>query len=435
MIFQANIKDISSTVKDFEVLCSYIAENKPLLTAKGDLGTKACFELNTHMAYPESGAKKTDWMSKYSSISLYFLTAMSCGLLEPYPVKGQKFAVTISDAYMEFQKMNDFTKYLTLFLAWMRYADCEELYPNDISKAMGDAAIIDLAFERIRRLDKPALIERNEKYSIFMLDYDALQILMNHCPIITRSLRDFGIISFSQEDAVKIDTYNHFIKQLYVTGLGIALSSACAARRFTWVNVLEATSIHLADDDDKAIKLYENDYERNLPGSAGFFKPFLSCFPENAIDTNAISRLLFPHTREVQGNTVYEFKVQLWRDCYRVIQCRDNHTFDGFHLAIQKAFSFDNDHLYSFFMDGKKWSRRRINSTDVQEPPYANELCIGKAGLRVKQTFLYLFDFGDQWAFHITLLSITENNTVPLHPQIVKSVGESPEQYPKFYEE
>jgi len=29
------------------------------------------------------------------------------------------------------------------------------------------------------------------------------------------------------------------------------------------------------------------------------------------------------------------------------------------HLAIQEAFEFDDDHLYSFFMDNKKWSHDR----------------------------------------------------------------------------
>ena len=36
---------------------------------------------------------------------------------------------------------------------------------------------------------------------------------------------------------------------------------------------------------------------------------------------------------------------------------RDNQTLHSLHLAIQDAFEFDNDHLYSFFMSGKAWDQ------------------------------------------------------------------------------
>ena len=127
---------------------------------------------------------------------------------------------------------------------------------------------------------------------------------------------------------------------------------------------------------------------------------------------------------------LYEFRVQLGPDCYRVIQCSGNHTFDDFHRVIQVAFAFDDDHLYSFFMDGKRWSDNSIKSPRDGEPPSAGEVRIYQANLREKQKFLYLFDYGDEWLFQITVTAIRETDTIPLRPQIVKSLGESPEQYP-----
>lgn len=46
------------------------------------------------------------------------------------------------------------------------------------------------------------------------------------------------------------------------------------------------------------------------------------------------------------------------------------------------------------------------------------------------QEILYLFDFGDNWAFQITVLSITTDAPEPADYQVLKSVSEAPEQYP-----
>jgi hypothetical protein len=149
----------------------------------------------------------------------------------------------------------------------------------------------------------------------------------------------------------------------------------------------------LEDEEEStpsAIEIFEKDFEKNPPGSDGFLAPFLSCFPEDAVDAAALNRLLFSHDVEISDNTVYEFKVQLERICYRVIRCAGRHTFEDLHLAIQEAFAFCDDHLYSFFMDGKRWSRRGIHSPYAEEQPYSNEVMICQAGLREKQSILYL---------------------------------------------
>ena len=429
---QVNEHDISSTLKDIEALCSYIMENKPLLTPKGALGMKTCFELNSLMTNQEAGVKTTNRMESYPSISLFFSLAMRCGLLETYAVGGQKAAVKVSEAYTLYQQMNDYTKYLTLFLAWMRYTDYENLYHIRLSFALSGMAIINAAFERMRLIGQPMRVERNIKQLQYPPNWDALQIIMNYCPVIMRSLRDLGLVSFAREDAIRIDTYTNFITQITVTGLGVAMSTVCATRRFTWVNEFEEQVSHFSEDDDEVYEIYENDYEKNLPGSAGFLQPFLACFPDNAIDTGFITQLLFPpaDSASASGNMVYEFKVQLERDCYRVIQCAGNHTFEDLHLKIQQAFDFDDDHLYAFFMDGKRWSQRSIKSPYAEEPPFANEICIGQAGLRVKQVIVYMFDFGASWEFKVKLNEIRENDAILPRPQIVKSVGEAPPQYP-----
>lgn len=177
----------------------------------------------------------------------------------------------------------------------------------------------------------------------------------------------------------------------------------------------------------------EKDRMNTYPGIEGFLAPFLDCFPEGSIDVDTLNRLLFPEPEEISANEVYEFKVQLESDCYRVIQCSGNHTFSDLHLKIQEAFHFGNDHLYSFFMDGKRWSKKQINSPFGAEGPYADEVAIGHGGLCEKQTILYLFDYGDEWCFKVTVTSIFEVDSPLEFPVITQVKGEAPEQY--SYEE
>jgi len=42
---------------------------------------------------------------------------------------------------------------------------------------------------------------------------------------------------------------------------------------------------------------------------------------------------------------------------WRKLELSEEATLQDLHMAIQRAFEFDNDHLYSFFMSGKAWDR------------------------------------------------------------------------------
>jgi hypothetical protein len=43
---------------------------------------------------------------------------------------------------------------------------------------------------------------------------------------------------------------------------------------------------------------------------------------------------------------------------WRSIEIADEHTLEALHYAIQKAFGWDADHLYSFYMSGKRWDEK-----------------------------------------------------------------------------
>ena len=420
--------DVAMTVRDFEVFCSYATMNELALTPKGALGKQACFDLNSRLRHPVPDAKNTHQMKKYPSIAMYLTIALRTGLLCLSPGAKKKAVLAATEYYTAFRQMNMYSKYLFLFLAWMRHIDTDEIYAGAMGLSAFDNEIVDYVFEVMETTAPQTNILREESYlSIFAAHEKSMQRLMDVALPLLQNFLDLGLVGHNGVDLAKPDIYEYALSKLWFTELGAALAAACAARRFSWINRRSMSDSFFPEDDDP--DEWESDFAQNPPGTPGFFAPFAACFPKNAIDADKISRLLFPQAEAVEEGLIYEFRVSLARDCYRIIRCDATHTFEDFHLAIQAAFNFDDDHLYAFHMDGKRRSRDEINSPFCDEPPYADDVLIGEAGMRVKQKILYIFDFGDYWMFTITLLSAAWGDALP-SPVIAKSVGSAPEQYP-----
>lgn len=134
----------------------------------------------------------------------------------------------------------------------------------------------------------------------------------------------------------------------------------------------------------------------------------------------------------------YLFQVVLkWdRKVWRTIEVRGDQTLDHLHLAIQHAFGWDNDHLYSFFMSGKRWD----TATEYADPradddPKADNVKIGALKLEPRKRFLYLFDYGDELLHDVWLVSVGAVEPRVKYPRVVKAHGDAPPQYPSYEDE
>ena len=98
---------------------------------------------------------------------------------------------------------------------------------------------------------------------------------------------------------------------------------------------------------------------------------------------------------------VYAFKVTLrWAKVSRTIELRAKQTLDDLHFAIQNAFRWDSDHLYSFYMSGEEDNRYTFACPyEEDRPPWTDEAIIGELGLVKGHSFAYLFDYGDNHVF------------------------------------
>ena len=156
----------------------------------------------------------------------------------------------------------------------------------------------------------------------------------------------------------------------------------------------------------------------------------------------------------------FTFKVKLKHDkrVWRRVEVLGSQTLDDLHRAIQEAYGFDGDHLYSYFMSGKAWDlsdyeyhhpdaasqtpieeSMRVLASKIRgaypEPRLsATKMSIQSLNLEPRQMFLYLFDYGDDWQFEVEYIGEGVSEEV-CYPRIIDLRGESPRQYADYDEE
>lgn len=114
--------------------------------------------------------------------------------------------------------------------------------------------------------------------------------------------------------------------------------------------------------------------------------------------------------------------------------------------AIVDAYDFDFDHAFGFFRtitDG--WNFREVEKyelfADMEdqgiEPVDAGSVKNTKISNIWKQKgdkMLFLFDYGDDWRWIVTLKEFGERDQKQKYPRVVKKVGVAPEQYSEVEE-
>jgi hypothetical protein len=133
---------------------------------------------------------------------------------------------------------------------------------------------------------------------------------------------------------------------------------------------------------------------------------------------------------------------------HRTIAFHADQTLVDVHYALQAAFDWDDDHLYSFWPNGEFWSRQGLQYTHpfhASEPaplgpfargraPRSAEIRLSRLKLTQGQKIAYVFDFGDEWRVRVTVRQITVDDGQP-YPRYLKSVGDAPPQYPDYEDE
>jgi hypothetical protein len=115
----------------------------------------------------------------------------------------------------------------------------------------------------------------------------------------------------------------------------------------------------------------------------------------------------------------------------RDVVVRSDQTLIHLHRVLQQAFAWDDDHLYSFWLDGEFWGSAESEYTapmEIEPGQKSARVKLAGLGLLPGATIAYIFDFGDCWSVLVTLLTTAPADQDP-YPRIVASRGDAPPQY------
>jgi hypothetical protein len=406
--FVTEEKHISPTITDFNTFCNYIDQQRPKLSQRMEaLGKKDVFGLNAKLFFRRDVSAPVYLQSSYPAIDLMFNLAVLGGLYRRTGDDKADIYLESTSLKLQFDKLNIYEKYCFLletfwtkfdFMELMRWGEvASDQFTKTISESKPGQKLVKGSFSK-----RP--------------DYEPL---FSYLSVFVHYFSFFEFCSFEQlaNTKNKQAKYEDSISYISPGEFGVNLCKILHKLRLSLWNepYLSIMGIYIKDKYYALTKL-------------PFMEHLKPVFPQNSL-LNQVQ----PETIKAQkGN--YTFKVMLDKAVWRKIKLSHKHTLEDLHLCIQEAFDFDNDHLYSFFMDGKRYSDDAYHSLFGDEPPFTDEAVIGKLDLYKGKKILYLFDYGDSWEFLVQLEAIDENEKEIKKPVITEIKGDAPSQY-GYYED
>jgi hypothetical protein len=117
----------------------------------------------------------------------------------------------------------------------------------------------------------------------------------------------------------------------------------------------------------------------------------------------------------------------------RVAVRADQHLTE-LHDAIQEAFGWLDDHLYSFWLDGQFWGddeQEYTSPVTSEESEHTADVPLAELDLAVGQKIAYVFDFGDDWRVRLTLREQAELDDGD-YSRVLRRTGTPPPQYADY---
>ncbi|MEJ6949435.1 IS1096 element passenger TnpR family protein [Natronospora cellulosivora (SeqCode)] len=435
-----------SIVEDFDLFMEYISANDLILTLKKkNLKQKDLYAMNALMTNKEEGVTEKSNQFSYPFLNLLFHLSTKSQLCL-VDSRNRQPKLMVSDSYNTYKKLNFYEKYIFLLETFWVDIDWESIGIHNHDNL--SLATVDSVLEILCALKAGEEVKiHGGYYQVYFSERNAF-------------LRNFYYFGFWDViECESLSTQEYEAGKIIANKLGILLADVLYNKRkitnwnrpyqnsFERENNYNGILTDFIFDKVKESKILTDqqhaELKRNFKAKIKsklndktkiknkievdiFYHAFRPIFPSGVL-TKTLSSL-----KEKFKEGIYIFKCSYNNRVWREIKIADNHTLLDLHNIIQKAYDFDDDHLYSFYMDGVYGSNIFYNSKMCNRGPYVEEIKIGELNLYVGKNFLYLFDFGDNWKINISVEKILDKKTDIFEPEIIGSKGESPDQYP-FY--
>ncbi|WP_176448131.1 hypothetical protein [Lentibacillus sp. CBA3610] len=399
-------------VNDVQTFLDYVEQHKIKLTKSREyVKRKDLREIYARLENRKPAASGYGNQDDYPMIHLLFHLTLTLGLTYKTWSKSGASLMTDPSRIDIFQELNTTEKYITLLNTFWTNMDWDELQKGRIGKVPSN---VDLLLEYLEEQPFAKTLHVTESdLAMYLYSYESFLYYFDY----------FGFWEFEEKDALTESTdYPREIEPKSIK-LMPTFKKFIPALVETW-----SPGNHASDPLSSLMKIFGQvfDEAKESPEEEEELESLFSVLQPLFAKGELQNILLVPGEGEpVTGN--FTLNVSLTPSCLRKIRLPGSATLQEMHSLIQEAFAFDDDHLYSFFMDGKRFGKDAYHSPMDIEGPYAHEKEIGRLNLYTGMRFLYLFDYGDEWVFHITVEEIEEEEEEPA--AIVGAKGGAPDQY------
>jgi hypothetical protein len=378
---------------DFEVMLDFLREGELSLTASYQLPLRALSDINARLTHPLQMGLKRPQQKSYPPVHGLYLLVRASGLTYVGGTSARPVLVVDEEIYQGWARLNSVERYGVLLETWLLRGK-----PEIIGERGRPMWLIPENFREAAsfysRIPGDGLAVAGNRDTEDWLKYSPGWHNLGLLDL-------FGLIRVQHGPPEPGQGWR--IEHIHRTPLGDALLAALYSGFFK--------------DIDRIFRLED---EGEIP--FGILQPVLQpYFPAWENNLPAPAEWTF-------RDGTYLFKVSLG-PVWRRIAIGATQSLDDLAAIILDAVGFDRDHLYRFSYRNRFGFFQDINHPYLDERPYTSEMLVGDVPLHVGQTMTYLFDFGDNWEFDVTLEQIDSGKTLE-KPRIVETHGTSPEQYP-----
>jgi hypothetical protein len=127
------------------------------------------------------------------------------------------------------------------------------------------------------------------------------------------------------------------------------------------------------------------------------------------------------------------------KSIYRDIEIEASNSLYRFAQAIVTAFGFDFDHAFGFYTGltpakmMREYPRYELFADMGEAEPNVGSVKktkVAQAFPTIGHTMTFLFDYGDEWHFRVSLIGTGTKIVKVRYPRVVATHGDAPPQYP-----
>ena len=359
------MEKISNIAKDFDIFCNYIDNNRVKLTNKREIGRKDLFEINKSLYFKSDVSSPNYPQKSYELINLLFHVCKNSKLYRISGDPNRNTYLVRTNRMADVDKLNGYEKYVFLLETYFIYFKSKD-FGNNCS-----ATGIDEFIEMISLCTSEETADGDWKETFRT---HTSKTIMSH-------MHFFGICDYKVKN-------------------GGTRKEKREGRQVT-INEFSVFMCKFLNDKRRIVDWNEDlfDIDDVLEQGEPFSYAFKDIFKKNMEP--------FVIEKYKKGNLKgsYVFRIRL-NNKWTEINLSYKSSLEELHLAIQEILCFNDDHTYSFYMDGILFSDDYYNHSIMDSGPYAEDVEIGKLGLYIWQNFVYFLECGDSWSYGVQLVDV-----------------------------